>query len=535
MRAPGLPLLRHPREEAPEHRRPVVARFDQAHASTDGGAVLLTAFDAQLGLTTQLAACLSDRRDPDKIRHTVRELLQQRVFGLACGYEDANDAARLAHDPLHKLAVGRDPLTGVALASQPTLSRFEHAVGPRALYRMGRTLAATVIAQHRHRLKGRARRITIDLDPTDDPTHGQQALAFFNGHDDTWCSRPLVATLTFNDEPEQYLVAVVLRPGNSPAKRGAFGLLRTLLRQLRQAFPGTPLRVRVDGGFAGNDWLDVLEVERVEYVVGLANNPRLEQRAGRVLGEAYGLSKYSGRTEHVYGETRYAAQSWSHRRRGIIKAEVVRLPGREPTCNPRVVVTNLREAPAAVYAVYCQRGDRENRLKELHHRLALDRTSGSQCWANQFRVLLTAAAYVLLQALRHLAHGTDCARAQVSTLRERLLKMAVWVALGAPHRVAFAPHSPLGHDLAPGGRRSRRGIRLTSHLGSYRTVAQRDSTGDVCRESPAQVHATTTCQLPTWKGRRPPQFATATGAQESQADPEWRLLIHGPSLMNNAG
>jgi hypothetical protein len=298
---------------------------------------------------------------------------------------------------------------------------------------MGRTVAATVIAQHRHRLKGRAQRITIDLDPTDDPTHGQQELAFFNGHYDTWCDLPLVATLTFNDEAEQYLVAIVLRPGNSPAKHGAFGLLRTLLRQLRRAFPGTSVRVRVEGGFAGNDWLDCLEAERVEYVLGLACNPRLERRAGRLLGEAYGLSTYSGRTEHVYGETLYAAQSWSHRRRVLIKGEVVRRPGCEPKCNARFVVTNLRETPAAVYAVYCQRGDMENRLKEFHHGLALDRTSCSRFWANQFRVLL--------QALRQQAHGTDCATAQISTLRERLLKVAVWVERSVRRIVLHLPRT----------------------------------------------------------------------------------------------
>ena len=191
---------------------------------------------------------------------------------------------------------------------------------------------------------------------------------------------PLVATLTFNDEAEQYLVAIVLRPGNRPAKHGAFGLLRTLLRQLRQAFPDTPVRVWVDGGFAGNDWLDFLEAERGGYVVGLATNPRLERRAGRLLGEAYGLSKYSGRTEHVYGETLYAAQSWSHRRRVIIKAEVVRRPGQEPKCNPRFVVTKLCETSARTYQTYCQRGDMENRLKELHPGLALDRTSCSRFW-----------------------------------------------------------------------------------------------------------------------------------------------------------
>ncbi|MEP7154088.1 MAG: transposase [Nitrospira sp.] len=141
--------------EFQKNRRPVVARFDQAHASTDGGAVLLAALDTQLQLTDQLAGCLFDRRDPDKIRHPLRDLLRQRVFGLACGYEDGNDAAWLANDPMHKLAVGRGSLTGAALASQPTLSRFEKAVGPRALYAMGRTLAATVIAHHRCRLQGR--------------------------------------------------------------------------------------------------------------------------------------------------------------------------------------------------------------------------------------------------------------------------------------------------------------------------------------------------------------------------------------------
>jgi hypothetical protein len=249
----------------------------------------------------------------------------------------------------------------------------------------------------------------------------------------------LVATLTFDDEAEQYLVAIVLRPGNSPATRGARGLVRGLVRHLRRAFPKATLRVRVDGGFAGNDWLDVLEAQRVEYVVGLTSNARLVRRAGRLLGEAYGLSKFSGRTEHVYGETCYAARSWSQRRRVIIKAEVVRLPGREPRCNPRFVVTNLRETPAAGYAVYCQRGDVENRLKELHDGLALGRTSCSRFWANQFRVLLTAAAYVLLQELRRRAEGTGCATAQVATLRERLLKLAVWVERSVRRLVLHLP------------------------------------------------------------------------------------------------
>ena len=408
-------------------RKPVVARFDQAHASSDGGAVLLKALDARLALTERLAACLTDSRQPGKIQHEGIELFRQRVFGIACGYADCNDAARLAHDPLHKLLLDRDPLAGLPLASQPTLSRFENAAGRRELLAMGQVLADTVIEHHRRRLHGRAARITIDLDPTDDPTHGQQEFTFFNGHYDTWCYLPVVATVTFNGEAAQYAVAAVLRPGSAPASRGALGVLRRLMRRLRVAFPTATLRVRLDGGFASPKLFAFLEAQQVEYVVAMASNPRLEKRARRLMGKARVLSKATGRTAHLYGETRYAARKWNRKRRVIIKAEVVRHPGREPKNNPRFVVTNLGDDPETVYQIYCQRGDMENRLKELHHGLEMDRTSCSRFWANQFRVLLTLAAYILFQELRRRARGTACADAQVSTLRERLIKLAVWV------------------------------------------------------------------------------------------------------------
>ena len=408
-------------------RKPVVARFDKAHASSDGGALLLKALDDRLGLTERVARSLTDGRQPGKVEHELLELVRQRVFGIACGYADCNDAARLAHDPVHKLLIERDPLAGPALASQPTLSRFENAVGGQDLYLASVALADLVIAHHRTRLKGRARRITIDVDPTDDPTHGQQELSFFNGHYDTWCYLPLVATLTFNAESTQYLVAAVLRPGNSPAKRGTIGLLTRLFRRLRAAFPGAILRVRLDGGFASPEILDFLEGEAVEYVVAMAGNARLLKRSRRLMGRARMLSKASGETEHLFGETRYAARKWRRKRRIVMKAEVVRHPGRDPKNNPRFVITNLADPPEAVYQVYRERGDMENRLKELHHGLEMDRTSCHRFTANQFRVLLTAAAYILFQTLQAHAQGTACADAQVSTLRERLLKLAVWV------------------------------------------------------------------------------------------------------------
>jgi len=407
--------------------KPVVARFDTPHASSDGGAILLKSVDTHLGLTKRLAGCLVDERQPGKIRHQTLELIRQRVFGIACGYADCNDAARLADDAIHKLLVERDPIAGAALASQPTLSRFENAVGARALIAMGHLLADTVIEQHRRRLKGRATRITIDLDPTDDPTHGQQEFTFFNGHYDTWCYLPIVATVTFNDEPAQYAVSAVLRPGNAPAKRGALGLLRRLFTTLRAAFPTAILRVRLDGGFASDPLFAFLEAAGVEYVVGMPGNVRLDKRIQRLMGKVRMRSKTTGDTEQLYGQTRYAAKTWSRKRRIVMKAEVVRHPGRTPKNNPRFVVTNLVDEPQAVYELYCQRGDMENRLKQLHHGLEMDRTSCSRFLANQLRVLLTLAAYILFQELQRRAQGTVCADAQVTTLRERLIKLAVWV------------------------------------------------------------------------------------------------------------
>lgn len=419
----------------------VVARFDAEHASADGGGVLLKAVDRRLGVTATVARSLRDSRQPGKVQHELLELVQQRIFGLICGYADCNDAARLADDPVHKLLLDRDPLTGPALASQATLSRFENAVTPLMLTRLGHALADLVIAQQRARRQGRARRITIDFDPTDDPTHGQQEFTFFNGHYDTWCYLPLLGFVSFDTEAEQYGVLALLRPGNSGAKLGAIHCLRHLFRKLRAAFPGARLRVRLDGGFAGNELLAFLEAEQVEYVVALGRNRRLDKRAQRLMGKARMRAKTSGETEHVYGETRYAAAKWKRKRRVIIKAEVVCHPGRPPKNNPRFVVTNLPDTPQHVYEIYRARGDVENRLKELKAGLALDRLSCTRFVGNQFRLLLTLAAYILVQALRGHAAGTACATAQVTTLRERLLKVAVWVERSVRRIVLHLPTS----------------------------------------------------------------------------------------------
>ena len=422
---------------------PLVATFDQPHASSDGGAILLKAAEARYGLIDGFARCLVEDRQPGKVRHTLADLLAQRIYGLACGHPDANDADRLADDPMHKLLLGRDPIDGDALASQPTISRFENHAGSQALYAMSRELAATVIDRHRQRLHGRARRITIDLDPTDDPTHGAQQLSFFNGHYDSWCYLPLLAFVTFNDEAEQYLCAAILRPGNAPATRGARGTLRRLIALLRLAFPQARFLVRLDGGFATPELFDVLDAEPgLDYVVAMGANAVLTRCAEPAMVAARARSELSGQTEHVYTEVRYAAGTWAHPRRVVIKAEVVQLPGRDPRDNPRFVVTTLRPSPRFVYEqVYCARGDIENRIKELHDGLQIGRTSCGRFWANQLRVLLTAAAYVLMQELRLRAARTACARAQVTTLRERLLKLGVHVVRSVRRIVLHLPTS----------------------------------------------------------------------------------------------
>jgi len=409
-------------------KKALVARFDQELASSDGGAILLKACDERLGLSAAITACLRDARQQAKVAHSYREIFQQRMFGIACGYADGNDAARIADDPVFKLLAGRDPVTGSALASQPTLSRFENAVSSAELLRMSEALAASVIRRHRRR-KRKVRRITIDLDPTEDPTHGGQQLSFFNWHYDRWCYLPLAGFLSFDNEPDQYLFCYALRAGNAVAKTGCLSILKRLLPRLRKAFPKAKIRIRLDAGFTGPELYEFFEAEGLEYVVCMGKNPVLLRFAEPLMAPLRAALEAGEDIAPSFGECRYAARSWKkHKRRVIIKADIALHPGREPKDNPRFIVTNLKTTPKFIYKkVYCARGDIENRIKELKHGLEIDRTSCTSFNANQFRVLMTAAAYVLMQELRLQARHTGCARAQVNTLRLRLLKLGVWI------------------------------------------------------------------------------------------------------------
>ena len=422
-------------------KKAVVARFDQEQASSDGGAILLKACDERLGLSAVMAACLQDDRQQAKVDHSYKEIFQQRMFGIACGYADGNDAARIADDPVFKLLAGRDPVTGSTLASQPTLSRFENAVSSAELLQMSEALAESVIQRHRRR-KRKVSRITIDLDPTEDATHGGQQLSFFNRLYDSHCYLPAAGFLSFDNEPDQYLFCCLLRAGNAVAKVGCLSLLKRLLPWLRKAFPKAKIRIRLDAGFSGPELYEFFEAERMEYVVCMGKNSVLLRFAEPLMAPLREALQAGEDIIPSFGECRYGAGSWKCQRRVIIKADIALHPGREPKENPRFIVTNLKTTPKFIYQkVYCARGDIENRIKELKLGLEIDRTSCTSFKANQLRVLMTAAAYVLMQELRLKARRTGCARAQVNTLRLRLLKLGVWVESSLRRIVLHLPMS----------------------------------------------------------------------------------------------
>lgn len=408
-------------------QRPVVATFSAECTSTDGGAVLLIPTDRQLRLTERLAASIADERQPGKVSQDTLSMVRQRTFGIAAGYCDGNDAARLADDPLLKLACERAPLRGDALASQPTLSRFESSVDRGSLLRMAETLARTVL-EHQQRCRRRApRRVVIDIDPTCDPTYGQQEFSVFNSFYGTSCYLPLVVTISFDNEPEKFLVASVLRPGNAAAMDGTLGMLRRLVGLLREYFPKVRLRLRADSAFAVPELLAWLEDQRMEYVIAIATNRVLTRVSAGLMEQARRQQKATEQKVTLFGQTAYQAGSWRVRRRVVYKAEVVTHPGRTPRDNDRYVVTNLGRGPRAVFAEFHRHHDMENRIKELKCDLQMDRTSCASFQANQLRVLLALSAAVLWQAFQQKLPQGLFRGMQMGTLRQRLLKRAVTV------------------------------------------------------------------------------------------------------------
>lgn len=424
----------------------VVVEFTGPMQSSEGGLALLAKLDRKLGLTSTLADALVDKRSSDRVEHGLTELVRQRVYSIALGYADGNDAAHVGHDPVLKLACGLSPSNDDSLASQPTLSRFERDRSPRELIALARTLESFVINTLARRHK-RARRITIDLDGSVDPTHGQQPFTFFNAYYDTWCYLPLFGFLSVDDEPEQHLFFARLRPGTSREGRCVRALLTRVVPELKRRFPRAKVLIRLDAGFPGAELLDLFDELDVSYVMALAKNPILQIATAQHMHAVRVLSERFGGATQLFGEHDYRAETWPHARRVIFKAEVVELAGRELRDNLRLVVTNLRGTPENLWTLYCQRGDVENRIKELKHDLEVDRTSSTSFLANQLRVLLTAAAFALFQELRCKLGSTELARACVATLRLRLLKIGALVRESCRRIVLLLPATHAWADL----------------------------------------------------------------------------------------
>jgi hypothetical protein len=416
--------------------KPIQVTFNEKQTSSDGGAILLEAISQKMHLLSAFTEAIDDTRQQGKIDHTLEELIRQRLFSIACGYPDANDVKRIQDDPILRMLAGLNPgATDQSFGSQPTISRFENAIDLDTCFQIGCRLAEQVVNYQARQRKGKRKpkSITIDIDPTDDPTHGQQVFSFFNTHYDNSCYLPQTVWIRFNDEGEQYLVGVILRPGNAPATLWAPWVLRRLVELLRQTWRKVRIRVRLDGGFASPHIFDLLEQLRVEYLINMGKNSRLEALAELLLEQARRLASESGQTAQLFSEARYAAHSWhGTERRVIIKAEVIITPGREPKDNPRFVITNMRHTPENVYICYRKRGDCENRIKELLD-LQIDRTSCHRFEANVFRVLLTSAAYMLIQGMRERIDDSEMRTAQVWTLREKLFKVAARIKITFRH------------------------------------------------------------------------------------------------------
>jgi hypothetical protein len=394
----------------------VLARFDGGQVTSDGGLPWVARAEEALGVCAALAACVPEWRRGG-VRHSLEALVRQRVFQIACGYEDQNDADTLRSDPLFKLACGRRPASEPDLASQPTLSRLENAVDRWAVEHLASTLADLYLRE-----RGRAgtpARIVLDLDGTDDPAHGEQEGVRYHGYYRQHMYHPL---LVFDGDTGQ-LITAILRPGNVHGSRFVVLVLRRLLRKLRAAWPDIPVEVRADSGFAVPRLFAWCEANRVDYTIGLIPNPVLEARAAPLLAEARAQSiEQDGAKVRLAGETRYQAGSWPAHRRVVFKAEILT---KGP--NTRFVVTTRSDDPLALYDWYVDRGEPENWIKDFKNALRADRLSDHRFWANAFRLLLHAAAYWLLDHLRRWLLAAQVPRLQFDTLRVRLIKIGGWV------------------------------------------------------------------------------------------------------------
>lgn len=444
-------------------RRKISAAFDGGHISSDGGAALLREIDVRLGLTEKIAQCFTDYRDPDRVEHSVLDLVRQRVYGLALGYEDLNDHDDLMRDPLLAMALGkrdvegkerrREADVGKALASSSTLNRLELTpadADERSRYQKivhhPEKFEAFFVEAFLDSFQEAPEEIVLDFDATDDPLHGDQEGKFYHGYYGCYCYLPLYVTCG------DHLLAAKLRTSNRDGADGTIELLSRIVHRIRQRWPHTRIILRGDSGFTRDPIMVWCESHDVYYLLGLAKNKRLLKKIGKELGDAHARHIQTGQPARVFTHFHYRTRkTWDRARRVIAKAEHLR-----KGANPRFVVTNLPEdyaTPKTLYEKdYCARGDMENRIKEQQLDLFADRTSTHTMRANQLRLWFSSTAYVLMSALRRIGlQGTRMAKATCGTIRLKLLKIGAQLKLSVRriliHFASACPYQDVFHQV----------------------------------------------------------------------------------------
>lgn len=391
--------------------------FNGGQISADAGVLLLRETEKKIGLIERIAHVLPEWRNPDYVKHDITQLLTQRVFQIACGYQDGNDCTELRKDPIFRIGCNKLPNIQSYLASQPTMCRFENVPSKTALYRIGRGIMDAFIASYKNPPDG----IILDFDETEDPTHGAQQLSLFNGYYDSYCYQPIHVF----EGTSGKLITSILRPGKAPSGLEIGMILSRICKRIKAAFPRTEILFRGDGRYSAPEIFDCCDLYNVKFVMGLKANSVLLEKAKCLIEQTQNLYTQYHKAIKRYGEFEYQAKSWSKPCRVIVKVEV-----NDKGTNSRFIVTNLQHAHRTfIYErIYCGRGSMELMIKELKNHLASDRTSCHDFGANQFRLFLHSLAYILLHAFREkYLVGTELAKAEFDTIRLRLLKIGARV------------------------------------------------------------------------------------------------------------
>ena len=387
------------------------ATFDGGRLTSDGGLLWLAEVDSEMGLCEAVSECVPEWRTR-KGRHSLLSLVRQRVFQIACGYEDQNDSDFLREDPLLKLSCGSLPESGCDLASQPTICRMENAATRRSCRQIAEVLFERYLNERGK--DGAPEKVLLDFDATADPVHGEQEDSYYHGYYGQHIYHPLVVF----DGESGHLITALLRAGNTHASNSCVALLKRIVSRLRERWPEVEIELRADAGFAVPALYDCCEAEGITYTIALITNPKLQEMAEELLEEAKESHEKTTHKARLFGEDLYEAGSWEHERRVIYKAEAM-----EKGTNTRFVVTTRNDEPNALYEFYARRGEAENWIKDLKLHVKADRLSCHRFVANQFRLLLHAAAYWLMDALRRKLIERGSRRMQLDTLRLGLIKI----------------------------------------------------------------------------------------------------------------